>query len=317
MGGPINGAPWAGVDAAGHPEQADAIVIPTILQMSSDALSYWTSMTCFYDRYWSPDPDRITLPICMFHVTKISASYSVETSKKRIILYEPQGDENLTAKDMSDQLRENVMRSIIENSVKQPTTYNLEIIVPFQPIGRYITAGVKTISDMITGISDILGGKNAAAFAGVWEGFFSSVYAALGAAQAASEIAGKLPGMDGASFINMNSLEAMAESCRTLCMKMWTGYEYKYVQITGMTTDKRAQEDDVFRATLTAQEKPVLSVTRIKEPKAHREERSWAAAAVTAVQGALISPLIALTEVKKAAGGGTSGLDMIKNALGG
>jgi hypothetical protein len=62
--------------------------------MSTDALEYWNSLTCFYDRYWTPEPDKVTLPICTFSVTDISPVYSVETSKKRVLVYEQKEKEN-------------------------------------------------------------------------------------------------------------------------------------------------------------------------------------------------------------------------------
>jgi hypothetical protein len=330
MAGPVNGVPWpamagllpGGAAAASalrkgvdqnDPANFTGIIIPTVLQTAADVLNYWTSLTCLYDRYWTADPDKVTLPVCMFHVTKIQPVYTVETSKKRVILYEPQGDENLTAKQMADQLRENVMRSVIENSVKQPTTYTVEAIVPFQPVGRYITEGIKTVSDMIAGFSDLLGGSG---FSNIWEGILSSVFSFMKTANTAVEFAGKLPGMDGVSYINMNSLEAMAESCRTLCMKMWTGYNYKFVQITNMTPSKDGKEDDVFRVTMTLQEKPVLAVSKPRNKTKHEVNKNWAVTAISAMQSAAVAPLIALTNVKNTAAGGSSGMSMVKKVLG-
>jgi hypothetical protein len=197
--------------------------------------------------------------------------------------------------------------------VKQPTTYNVEAVVPFQPIGRYITEGVKTVSDMLVSFADLLGGDG---YANGWESFFSTVFSYLKMANTAVEAAGKLPGADGVSYINMNSLEAMAESCRALCMKMWTGYHYKFVQITNMSSAKRGNEDDVFRVSMALQEKPVLAVSKPKSTMVHDINRNWAAAAVSIAQGALIAPLIAPLGVKKAASGGEPGAGMIKGALG-
>jgi len=302
-GGPVNGA-YNRVS-----QKNDAIIIPTVLQMSADAVEYFSNLTCIYDRYWQPDPDKMTLPICMFNVLKISPVYSVETSKKRIVLYEPQGAGNLEPDEMADRLRENVMRSVIDNSVKQPTTYNMEIIVPFQPIGRHITDGVKMVSDMITGLNDLTGGQSDA-----WENIFSTVFAVSGITGAAANTVAKVGDMDGAAYINMNSLEAMAESCRTLCMKMWTGTQYKYVQITNMTHEKKGTEDDVFRATLTLQEKPVLVVTEPKM-KLRSVSRNWAVTVLGAAQGALAAPLVDLTGVRQAADGGVAG-GMVKQSLG-
>jgi hypothetical protein len=253
-GGPVNGVPWTGVlslvGGAGiasaarrgtdpnDPANCTGIIVPTVLQMADDALKYWTSLTCLYDRYWNADSSRVTLPVCMFHVKKITPTFTNETSKKRVMLYEQK--ESADAKALADNMRPTVMRSVIDNVVQQPRTYTMDIIVPFQPLGRYVTEGVKTISDMVAGLSDLLGGSAPGGFTDWWEGVFSSVFALLKTANTVVDTVGKLPGMDGSAYINMNSLEAMADSCRTLCMKMWTGYDYKYVLITNYSIQERA-----------------------------------------------------------------------------
>jgi hypothetical protein len=333
-GGPVNGVPWTGMLGAGVSEIASAasrgrtdpdnpaytagIIVPTVLQMAADTLNYWTSMTCLYDPNWAAEEGWVTLPVCMFHVKKITPAFSNEVSKKRVILFEPEDDGKLSAGKLASGLRPQVMQTVADNIVKNPRTYNMEIIVPFQPVGRYISEGVKTISDTIAGLSDLLGGGGTSGgFTDWWEGVFSPAFALLKTANTAAGFAGKLPGMDGVSYINMNSLEAMADSCRTLCMKMWTGYAYKYVTITDMTYDKDGKEDDVFRASLKLQEMPVLAVTRPKNKDAASINRNWAVTAVTAAQGALISPLIAMTGVKKASDDKSAWTEVIGSALNG
>jgi len=253
------------------------ILVPTILQMAADSLNYWTSVTCLYDPHWSADPNKDTLPVCLFHVKKITPVYAVEASKKRVILYEPQQDGEITPKDSNNPLRAGVMQTIVDNAVKQPTTYNMEIIVPFQPIGRYAVEGAKMSTDMVSALSDML---NGAGFTSVWESIFSTVISTVKSAKQLMGVAEKLLSMNGASFVNMNSLEAMAASCRTLRMKMWTGFDYKYVMITGMTSDKQPHEDDVFRATLSLQEMPVLAVTRPQSSAVKSANQNWAVNAV-------------------------------------
>ena len=273
------------------------VLIPTLLQISNDELRYWTSLTCIYDPHWEPVSGKVTLPVCMFNVTDIKQTFSTEVSKKRVILYEPQGEDKLTAKEMSNGMRENVMQTITDNAVKQPAVYAVEAVVPFQPVGRYVADGVKHITDLVSGIAEIYGGKE---FASVWDQIFGAVGDVFKLAQSASNFAGQFAKMEGASYINMNSLEAMAESCRTVCMKMWTGYDYKYGIITGLTYHKKPLEDDVYRASFTLQEMPVLAITRPESPGQHIINRNWAVTAITAVQGALIAPLTALTGVKAA-----------------
>jgi hypothetical protein len=146
-------------------------------------------------------------------------------------------------------------------------------------------------------------------FGDALDAIVSASFAAWASAQTAAEMAGKLPNMDGLSFINKNSLEAMAESGRILTMKMWTGYEYKYVVITGMTLDKQPQEDDSFRGTLQLQEVPVLTMTEPDKKKASVINREEAAKAVLKVHKALIEPLVAITQVKDAAYGDPIGVN--------
>jgi len=143
-----------GILVNGREEGGTVVIIPTLLQMSTDLMEYWTRLTCLYDRYWTADPDKVTLPICMFHVKKITPTRQVETSKKRVILYEAK---DTTATAMADTARLPVMQTIIDNSVRQPVTYNMEIIVPFQPIGRYITDGIKFLTDIMTSFTNMFG----------------------------------------------------------------------------------------------------------------------------------------------------------------
>jgi hypothetical protein len=316
-GGAIASAAMRGSADSNDPVNYTGIIVPTMLQMAADVLNYWTSMTCLYDPNWSAEEDRVTLPICMFHVKKITPAFSNEVSKKRVILYEPGNDEKISSGELANGLRPKVMQAVADNVVKNPRTYTMDVIVPFQPVGRYINEGVKTVSDMVVAFSDLLGGNTPGSFTDWWDGIFSSVFSVLKTANTAAEFAGKLPGMDGVSYLNMNSLEAMADSCRTLCMKLWTGYEYKYVTITDMAYDKDGKEDDIFRASLKLQEMPVLTVTRPENKDTSNINRNWAVTAVTAVQGALVSPLVAMTGVKKASGGKTAWTEMIGSALNG
>jgi hypothetical protein len=326
-GGPVNGVPWSATAGLGVASGASGaigsaaddrtytgIIVPTMLQMASDALSYWTSLTCLYDRYWVAEDETVTLPVAMFHVKKISTTITKEVSKKRVILFEPEG--NLTAADMADPIREGVIQTVVDNIVRNPKQYDLEVIIPFQPVGRYVAEGVKTIPDMVSGFSGLLGGDTPGGFTDWWEGIFSSVFALVKTANTAAEFTGKLPDMDGVSYINMNSLEAMADSERVLCMKMWTGYDYKFVTVTNFRHEKNPQENNVFRGTLQLQEIPVLQITRPSSMQSNVVNRNWAVKAVAAVQGALTRPLLWLTQIEEAANATNTGGQVIKQMLG-
>jgi hypothetical protein len=247
-GGPIGNAPHG-------------VLVPTILRTTDDFVAYWTSMTCLYDPYWRPATSKVTLPVCMFHMTGITETWSNETSKKRVILYE----EPPTVEQASKPMRRGVMETIIDNIVKNPKTYSLELIVPFLPIGRYIGDGVKAMTDTVAAIAELAGSGDPAVRDTIIAALDSSLGFAsgvLGAAKTVTGLLDRLPstGSGSAMTLNKNSLEAMAESGRVLCMKMWHGYDYRYVVITGMTVQKRPIEDEVFRATLQLVELPVLAI---------------------------------------------------------
>ena len=324
MGGPINGVSWSSTIFGSIPgvgpvlaELGDAledippnplgleksyagIIIPTVLQTSIDVIEWFTNLTCLYDRYWDPEAsEKVTLPICVFHVTKVTPTRSVEVSDQRVLLYEQGGD----VKEPWDAMRPNTMRAIIDNVVKKPTVYSVEAVVPFQPGGKVVSA-LKMATDVVSIFSEILGPS---VHMEAFEGIFGSVFSALGTVSKVADTLGKLPGTDGVSYINMNSLEAMADGCRTVCMKMWTGYEYRYGLISGMTHEKRPLEDDVFRVSFTLQEMPVLTLSPPEQKKPYHAQVGWTVKNTAAsAQEMLAKPLIDFTGVREAAGEGAS-----------
>lgn len=112
----------------------------------------------------------------------------------------------------------------------------------------------------------------------------------------------KLPSVNDVTYINKQSLDAMWEKSHLLCMKMWTGYDYKFVAITNMTVEKKPIEDDVFRVTLQVQEMPVLTTNAPKNARIKDARKLSFANAVSIAQGWLSSPLIALMGVRGASG---------------
>ena len=275
------------------------VVIPTIIQTSSDFIDYWSSMTCLYDPLWNADQnrDRVTLPIAFFHVTGMREVGKTEVSKKRVILYEPQV--STTSEELSNAVRPSVMRAIMDNAVRDAKTYVINAVLPYQPLGRYVTDGISVIVNTI-GVFTALIGKYDSKFMNYFSSAMSMVMAATDVMSSAAEIVGKLPSMDGVSYINKNSLEAMWESTHFLCMKLWTGYEYKFVMITNIEIEKKGNEDDVFRVNIEVQEMPVLTLTKPKQLRLDPIDRNWAAKAVSAAETAVSSVLTKITGVKDA-----------------
>jgi len=288
MGGPVNGA---GRDSK-------SVILPTLIQTSADLLAYWMGMTCVYDVQWVPEYGRVTLPISMFHVTQIHEICDTEISMKRVILYEPQSD--YTAPELANQVRPGILRTVVDNAVRSPRIYNLEIALPFKPVDKRLNDFAGVLSGALGMFSSLLGAADG----------YSAVSSVIGANRDVIDMAnkvvdtmGRLPSMNDISYVNKSSLDAMWERTHLLCMKMWTGYDYKFVLIKSLDITKKATEDDVFRATMQVQEVNVLSANR---PKSATMIRNASAGPVTqimsATEKALSDILVAATGVGKATG---------------
>jgi hypothetical protein len=236
-------------------------------------------------------------PIAFFHVKKSPEIWQNEISQKRVLLYEPQkADKSAIEAKLADPLREGVMQTVVDNIVRRPKTYNMEIIIPFTQAGV-----IKRYPLHITTLTNFF-----SALFGVETSF---VQTALSVTMAAADIAGRMVNLltsigdsTGLRYLNRNSLEAMFESNHVLTMKMWTGYQYKFVAITNATIDKTPTEDDVFRGTLQLQEMPVLSVTPVTGAASQVLNRNALAALTNWTIGALSALPIAATGVRIASG---------------
>ena len=245
MAGPLNGS-------------AQGVIIPTMIQTSADLLNYISSLTCVYDVQWVPEYGRITLPISMFQLTSIHEIGKTNVSTKRVILYEPQS--KVSAVEMSKIVRPSVLRAITDNAVRDPKAYNLEFVLPFSPIDRSMTQFMDMASSAMSIFSSLLGLED---FNSAFNQYLGAGYQySIAAIAKAANILGQLPDSGDMLYINKNSLDSMWERTHLLCMKMWTGFDYKYVMITNLDISKKPLEDDVFRGSMQVQEMPVLCVNR-------------------------------------------------------
>jgi hypothetical protein len=268
-----------------------SIIIPTMVQTSLDILNQFSSLTCFYDTQWVPEYDRMTLPICMFHLKSMHEIGKSTVSTKRIILYEPQSDNN--TKDMANQVRPSVLRAIADNNVREPRQYTADVIIPFGPIGRYLRDYSSLLGSLLGMFMAELDDHNVIQTIQGYAVSFTDMAAEM------VSTADKLANLNGVTYINKNSLDAMWERSHFLCMKMWTGYDYRYVMITNVDVEKKAVEDDVFRGSIQFQEMPVLCVNR-PVGASISGVRSKAISAISAVEKGISTVLKTVTGVEDA-----------------
>lgn len=278
------------------------VVIPTILQIGRDTLGQFKNMTCMFDRYWTVDQTMTTFPICFFYVKKITEVMSTTLNTKRVMLYENQlsADESLTAEQAADSLRPGVMNVLVDNTIKAPRSYNLEIILPFNPVSSQMIRSFDEVNQIMLGMTQAIGISSIAITE--LNRMMTMVLKTVQNLAGAGAIGTLIPGVDSMAMANKNSLEAMWRAARPMTMKMWTGYHYKYVTITSLNIDKQPNEDDVFRATMGVQERPVLTLTNVRTDVVNPAPPSAVLKYASKVQKAMVMPFTEALGVRKASG---------------
>lgn len=294
-GGPISGSGLYGAQALDK-NPAATIIVPTMLQIANDTVQQFAGLTCLYNKNWFNRQDMLTLPLCFFYIKDISEIMEADVSEKRVLIYEPQMStaDAISAK-LANPLRSGVVETIADNIVIKPKNYQLDIVLPFQLASGLFNRQMNDLAGMFEGFIEIFSGQTS------YQNFFAPAQALISLGNSVLSSAAKLPNSASAAYINKNSLEAMFQSQTIITFKMWTGYDYKYVVITGLDIKKIGKEDDVFRAVVKLREVPVLTVNPaldVIQPGGF--DRNWAATAVAFENRALVDPLIALTGVGQA-----------------
>lgn len=258
----------SGFTASSSGSSGKTILVPTMLNFSNEEVRFWNNLTFFFDRWWEPEPDRLTLPFCMFQIAQYSEAQQVELSNKRVMIYQPPNEAAGTDAELVTQ--GGAMQVVTDNVVVKPKTYNLTLVVPSAPVGRWI----KSRMQLKTYLQQVLSGfesgldENTVAF---MQGEMNKVADTTDIMREFMAMANiQVPNINmaendsGRNAINKNSLDAMCEHGRIIMLKTWQGSDYKYVVITDKTAEKKGTEDGVWRVSLRVQEVPLLSLTPVK-----------------------------------------------------
>ena len=294
-------------------EKDRAILLPTILRVSSDEINYWTNMTCLYDKQWVFNPKLSTVPLCFFHIISMRELTTAQVSEKRVIVYQaPQGTGGITGSRVQSPAYRPNLEVITDNVVVQPKQYQMEVIIPDTLIGPFIQQGMAKLSAMVDFMSkvDLVTEDTASTIESGMRLLQTAFDTVTTAGQIADKILGAMEtGSTQIATINKNSIEAMIGSGHVLCFKSWTGYNYSYGVLTNLDVTKRPSEDGVYRGTLTFQETPVLNISQVDTSK---KLTGWSAIAANVsynatqaaryVNLALALPFMKLTGVVDEAG---------------
>lgn len=299
-------------------QENHAIILPTVLRVTSEEINYWTNMTCLYDKQWMFNPKLSTVPLCFFHIVSIRELTVAQVAEKRVIVYQaPQGSGGISgSRTQSPAYRPN-LEVVTDNIVVQPKQYQMEVIIPDTLIGPFIEQGIARLSAMVDfmGKVDLVSSGAASQIESGMRLMQTAFDTVNTAAKVADKVLGSMEtGSTQIATINKNSIEAMIGSGHVLCFKNWTGYNYSYGVLTNLDISKKPTEKGVYRGSLTFQETPVLNISQADTSK---KLIDWSADAVSVsynsaqvaryVNLALALPFMKLTGVVDEAGApGTS-----------
>lgn len=290
-GGPINGGAIL------------PVVVPTVLQMSSDVIAQFTGLTCLYDRYWYARSDKATFPIALFYIKKMTEIRTSDISQQRVMLYEPPKPDS--PNPATDPLRKGVMETVVDNIVNKPVQYKLEVIVPYSVVNSQFGRTIAQFNQILGAFSLMFGAEASAVVTNIMNVATHIFQGYREIVNLTDVVRSVVPEQQDYTMVNKQSLEAMWEAKRQLTFKLWTGYNYKYVIINDLSLEKQPTEDDVFRGSITLQELPVLSVAPVKPAGVNNNLQGRAKIFVeraTALQSSTVQPLIAFTGVRSASG---------------
>ena len=263
--------------------QNSAITVATTIRFLKTQSDRYNRMTFLYDDNWTAsNTSQSTLPVAFFEVIKQEEVITTEVSEKRVILYQ---SEAAATEEAIAGYKRGLVNVVSDNIVNKPKVYRLECLVPYGAITRLFSS-TREVVDVITGFITATANISQAGRSAV-SGIVATVRAATSAMNSLLFVAGNLDklnrtrartdvntdvtGLFTVADYNKASLEAMAQNRSRLRMKIWSGWDYKYVVVKSLVFSKVGQEQDYYRCSMEVVEMPVLS---LKEPKGSKFDYS-------------------------------------------
>ena len=231
----------------------------TGLKYDTNVVKALNNLTFLYDPNWEYESMNPTYPIAFFYVKKQTEDMASETSQKPMLFYNTEGDD-------TDGVKAGLMNIVADNIIIKPKVYKLDVLVPmnmdtFFSGGYFNTNNVVNTNAFMFSSGANQGNKQlssvmniASKTMGILRTLFTALY---GTEISASSIFTMLCQQQD---YNKNSIEYMWRNRRILKLKMWTGWQFKYLVIQNFEVTKDGENGNFFEGTLTCQEMPIITL---------------------------------------------------------
>lgn len=238
------------------------VTVLTSLRYSEGLLKAFNNLTFIYDDNWSYTKGNPTYPIAFFFVKSMQEIMASNISQRPMLFYN-------SGADSTDSTKGGIMNIVADNIITQPKEYKLDLLVPANGTKFMSTAfsvdSLYNVTNFVTNQGSTSNQINALHTACTWE-------VDIGI-KATTDLLEALYGTEiGASSIlnmllrqqdyNKASLEDMWRNRRIIKMKLWNGWNFKYLVIKNLDITKTGDEEGFYTADLTCQEVPIMTFRR-------------------------------------------------------
>lgn len=232
----------------------------TGLKYDTNIVKALNNMTFLYDPNWEYEAMNPTYPISFFYVKKLTEDMASETSQKPMLFYNSKSSGN-------NSVGAGLMNIVADNIIIKPKVYKLDVVIPMN-MNNFFSSGFFNVSHNINANTFMFSSGEGTAIdkqlssitsiASSVMGILKTLLVALyGTEISANSIFTMLCQQQD---YNKNSIEYMWRNRRVLKLKMWTGWNFKYLVITNFEVSKEGETGDYFEGTITCQELPILTM---------------------------------------------------------
>lgn len=252
--------------SAADKENGTPLTFITGLKYDTNVIKALNNLTFLYDPNWEYEAGNPTYPIAFFYVKRQTEDMASETSQKPLLFYNSEGESK-------DGVKAGLLNIVADNIIIKPKVYKLDVIIPmnmdtFFAGGYFNGANVANTNAFMFTSGANQGSRQLSAVMNMASNVLSVLKTLLtalyGTEISASSIFTMLCQQQD---YNKNSIEYMWRNRRILKLKIWNGWQFKYLAILNFEVTKDGESGNFFEGTITCQEMPIITL-RDSKPSA-------------------------------------------------
>ena len=242
------------------------VTVITGIKYNASLIKMFNNVTFAYDPNWEYEAGHPTYPISFFYVKSMTEQMTSDISQKPMLFYD-------SVADGSDATKGGLMNVVSDNIITKPKEYKLEIIVPANEStfnnNSFSFDAIANVNGFLFSNGNFTGHSSLTATSrivdisvGIVETLLKALY---GTSISASSIINTLLQQQD---YNKASLEYMWSNRRIIKLKLWNGWNFKYLAIKSLDIMKKGENGHFYEGSMVCQEMPILTFRNQVQSKA-------------------------------------------------